>query len=103
MEAWVPLLVLLVGSIATATLAGLVNDILAPIIPDRIGGTSLTGSRVVLWVVAGSSAYMWVSEVGYDPIGDLGVADGADDFYNIFGLIPMVEVADKFFNKRLLR
>lgn len=100
---WEAVLVLVVGGIGVSRFADVINEILSPFIPMKLGTMKLSGQRVVLWVVAAIFGYIGVVTIGYDPLDATGVASGADDIWNILTIVAITDAADAFFRDRLLR
>ena len=100
---WEAVLVLAIVGLAISRIASVVNEIVAPAIPAELKPTRLSGSRVVLWVVAAVFAIVAVSAVDYDPILATGIAEDADDIWNILFVVAVADAADAFFVRRLLR
>ena len=100
---WEAVLVLTIAGLGISRIADVVNELLSPWVPARLGSMQLTGARVVLWIVAAIFAVIAVGTIGYDPIGATQIASGADDIWNILFLVTIADAAHTFFTRRLLR
>lgn len=102
---WEPIVVLLIVGLAISRIADPINEILSSVVPSRLAPTSLSGSRVVLWVVAAIFATIAVGTIDYDPIAAVGIADAGatGDVWNILFLVTITDAMDLFFRRRLVR
>lgn len=100
---WEAVLVFLIVALAVSRISSFINSLLESVLPARLGGTGLSGERLVSWIVVAIVAVAVVVVVEYNPLGAMGIATGADDVWNIILLITAADAADAFFRGRLLR
>jgi hypothetical protein len=100
---WEAAIVLAIVGLGISRIADVVNELLSPGVPARLGPSMLSGQRVVLWIVAAIFAIVAVVTVEYDPIAATGMAADADDIWNILFIVTIADAADVFFKRRLLR
>ncbi|MBM3141240.1 MAG: hypothetical protein FJZ92_13810 [Chloroflexi bacterium] len=100
---WEAVLVLAIASLGIARIADVVNELLAPVLPARLGSTQLSWARVILWIVGAIEGVIAVIVIEYDPLAAIGVVTGAADVWNILLIVTIVDAAHAFFVHRLLR
>ncbi len=100
---WEAVVVLLVAGLAIARYGDVVYELIAQAIQGDLPGTQLSYRRIVIWIVAAIFGVITVSIVEYDPIAATGIADNADDIWNILFVIASADIAHYFFEHRLLR
>lgn len=100
---WEAVLVLLIVGLGISRIADVINELISPGMPARLGPTTLSGQRVVLWIVAAIFAIVAVKTVHYDPIAATDIAADADAIWNILYIVVLADAADAFFKRRLLR
>ena len=100
---WEAVLVLSIVGLGISRIADVVNELLSPAVPARLGPSMLSGQRVVLWLVAAIFAIVAVVTVEYDPLASTGIAADADDIWSVLFVVTIADAADAFFKRRLLR
>lgn len=101
---WEAVLVLAIGGLAVSRIADVVNELLSSVVPDKLGPSSLSGARVILWIVAAIFAYIAVQNVHYNPLGQVGIGNAdTSKIWNILFMITATDFADAIFRRRLLR
>ncbi len=103
MDLWQTALILTLAGLSISRIADVVNQALSTVVPGKIPLTSLTGTRVVLWIVAAIFGFILVNTLEYDPLKAVGIAEGAAKIWNILTIMTATDVADTFFRGRLLR
>lgn len=100
---WEAAIVLLVAGLAIARYGDVVYELIGRGLSGDLPGTDLSYRRIVIWVVAAIFGVIAVSVVEYDPIAATGIAEGADDIWNILFVIASADIAHYFYERRLLR
>jgi hypothetical protein len=96
-------LVLALVGLSIQRIAEVVNELLSPLIPASIVGTSLSSSRVLLWIVAAIFGAVAVEELGYDPLGKTGIAENAALVWNLLFIVSVTDAVDNLWKGRIMR
>ncbi len=100
---WESVLVLAVIGLGIQRIYEFLNEFLSPIVPASLGKMKLSGSRLLLWIVAAIFGYIAVQSLGYDPIAAIGMAKGAAMVWNVLFLIVVTDAVDSLWNGRIIR
>ena len=100
---WESVLVLAVVGLGIQRIYEVLNEFFSPIVPGTLGKMNLTGSRLLLWIVAAIFGYIAVQVVTYDPIDAIGVAKGAAVVWNVLLLIVVTDAVDSLWKGRIIR